>query len=144
MSYQDRMHSHVDSADTNQDTPAQSHTETEDEGVLKEKTIRHSHQHASRQGHKGSGVLMPLTSLHACMHAYAEACPPLFILDRWTKRLCMCVLSNWFILPAPCVCLQSVPRTLRLQLGAHHFIYVFEDTLKRGWVAWQKKKLKFV
>lgn len=82
MSYQDRVHSHVDSADTHQDTPAQSHTETEEEGVLEEKTVRHSHQHASRQGHQGSGVLMPLTSLRA----YAEARPPFFSTpDRWTK-----------------------------------------------------------
>lgn len=30
------MHSHVDPADTDQDTPAQRHTETEKEGVLRE------------------------------------------------------------------------------------------------------------
>lgn len=41
------MHSHVDSADTDQATPAQSHTETEEEGVLKEETIRHSYQRLS-------------------------------------------------------------------------------------------------
>lgn len=36
------MHPHVDSADTDQDTPAQSHREPEEEGVLKE-TIGHNY-----------------------------------------------------------------------------------------------------
>lgn len=63
------MHSHVDSADTDQDTPAQSHTETEEKGVLKEKTIRHSYQHLSMQKHKGMlGLCAYASDLSACMH----------------------------------------------------------------------------
>lgn len=38
--HQDRMHAHVDSADTDQDAPAQGHAEAEEEGVLEEETSR--------------------------------------------------------------------------------------------------------
>lgn len=122
MSYQDRMHPHVDSADTNQDTPAQSHTQTEEEGVLEEKTIRHSHQHASRQGHKGSGVFVPPTSLHACMHMQRHVLHFLYWIVGLSDYACVCCLAGLFSQHHVCVCRQSVPRTLRLQLGAHHLI----------------------
>lgn len=122
MSYQDRMHSHVDSADTNQDTPAQSHTQAEEEGVLKEKTIRHSHQHASRQGHKGSGVFMPPTSLHACMHMQRHVLHFLYWIAGLSDYACVCCPTGLFY-HTMCVPADSLSQEHSdCSWGAHHFI----------------------
>lgn len=100
------MHSHVDSADTDQDTPAQSHTETEEEGVLKKETVRHSYQHLPMQKDKArSGcVLTPLTSLHA-FH-YTQASMFLYGIGVLNDYACVgCLIGLFYQLH---VCLQTV------------------------------------
>lgn len=103
------MHSHVDSADTDQDTPAQSHTETEEEGVLKEETIRHSYQVTCPYRNTkacSDCVLMPLTTLHACMYVqrhalhYTQAFLFLYWIVVLSDYACVCCLQT--------ACRQSV------------------------------------
>lgn len=53
------MHPHVDSADADQDTPAQSHREPEEEGVLeREQADNYRHQSTQKQAASRKFVLV--------------------------------------------------------------------------------------
>lgn len=80
------MHPHVDSADTDQDAPAESHTEPEEEGVLGE--IKTWHQTNSidirKMAENGSAKTIQKIDLQ-CVHETSLTAFPLSILLNMTK-----------------------------------------------------------